>query len=885
MSIKDIETFDEYVDAAWLLMCIIRSASNDLKKSVDMLSQKNDQLLQQGDRHIDSVPQIENTQNVTNKKELIESPDTYSSHPFLAVEAGSYDNKVVQLLPITQAKRPILPLQRSLRPLKKWIPSKRLPPKIDEQATINLFAEEACIQMEANLGTDLAPLHILKPVMKLGYERWLDVVIIRDTWKTMNLWQDQVSTLEKALLQSGIFRNVYFWKLDSWLEINKGYVPVFSRDDDNKDASPRQYTALLDSAHPRILLFLSDCISPIWDDWDLSSNSSGIGKIIADLGKQHPVAVVQMLPEHLWMYSGLRKLDFVDLFARTPATPNIHLDARGWTKAKGDTSLPVVMMSAESIFPWSMLISGRANQVVKGVYIPRESRLSRTSEYNFVDNIKRDLDVVEGFLRSVSMETIKLAGYLALTMIDIDLIHYVHEMMMPGRGKDTIAELLFSGILEKMNLGEIASDKEYFRFVNDSSTRNRLIQTVKPHEMLEVMAAIYDRSPIFFNRKDNKLVGFWQFIRAPHLLQDVKPLTNIDKLTIEYFKKAFRQLGPNYAALTEALNNLLPDSVLLNELLDAKVQLSPLNRDFSENQEEAEENRTVMKKDSFPSNEVFSILTRLPQKGFRIERSSSLYTKMTPIHVSMFGETGSGKTWIIQSLGKAFFESSSNKESELGFSLSRIDRFGNSHLDTTFQYPQPEPTQRMSDHLFLFKRYKKGFEFSPSDINYNEHLVCFHDFGGRDIFSFETFVNVSYHYSDVVFVCLDSTKLSSSSEARQHIRNSILTLLTRLDKRSNRGYLMPICLTKSDNSVKHQNLWVVVEEYLGHDVANLIKSQGIMSQRQSEVFWTSSREPNDRMNIPWSPENLVQPFFWVFERFEKKNFTFRFGRLPYPKDS
>lgn len=106
MSVKDIETFDEYVDAAWLLMCVIRSTSNNLEElnSGQPMKPPQPNIPEENgnDPDCQSHPEGERQQPI----------GIYPPHSPLAVEPGIPDGEVVQLFPVTQTKRTVLPLQK-----------------------------------------------------------------------------------------------------------------------------------------------------------------------------------------------------------------------------------------------------------------------------------------------------------------------------------------------------------------------------------------------------------------------------------------------------------------------------------------------------------------------------------------------------------------------------------------------------------------------------------------------------------------------------------------------------------------------------------------------------------------------------------------------------
>ncbi|MFT3892779.1 MAG: SAV_2336 N-terminal domain-related protein [Anaerolineales bacterium] len=867
----EIETFDEFADAAWLMMCISHAAGWQISSAPFPIQPKEGSIT----KNQPGLPPL-NSSGVPEIETINGSDQTKRNHHTEiggVQEAGT--SAGAHLFPVIYHKRKALPIQRALRPIKKWVPSKLLPPKIDEQATMNLFAEEVSLERETGINSGFPYIHVLMPVMKPSYERWLDIVLIQDTWKTMSLWHDQVDTLRRSIEQSGIFRSVSYWKLDTYEEETgegKKYTPALSPDAKNALSFRHSHLQLTNPSGRRLIVVISDCISPIWDNWEINSDHNGIGKILTDLGKRHPVAIAQMLPSQLWMYSGLRNLDLVEFFTRTAAAPNTDLDSKENIDSKQGLPLPVFTMSPETIFPWSMLISGRTSQPVRGVFIPYSGQGKPNIRFHQDFNGKQqELDKVNKFIRSVSMDTIRLAGYLAISHFDLELIQYMHRMLMPESSADVVAELILSGILQRQVRDENGEEKAYFHFVDDGSTREKLIHTIQPFDVLRAMATVYDRKPIFFTKENHTPVEFWDFIRNPAILQSVEKPSSLDQETLSYFQRALSSFGPRFSFVTAEIQKLLTG---VREIRLAGNNNSP---------EEEIQNDPLLINPKAESR--LSMSLEMPEKGFRVERSSKDFLEHSPINISMFGETGSGKTWLIKSFGRALFELANRENIALGFNLSTIDRFGNVHVDGMVRLPKDSPTTRMKDYLFLFKRYKKGKEYAPSDINYQEHLLCIHDFGGNDIFSFEPFVNVSYFYSDVIFLCLDAKKIEHGVSTRRYIRDAVLTLLTKLDSKAAKRYLLPVCITKTDELTAFPiDPWSFVGSYLGDDIVYILKGSGAGKNRFSQAFWTSSRGDIDKYNPGWTPKNLTLPLFWMLEQLEKKRSAFDFGYIQYPKE-
>src|SRR5208282_653842 len=76
-----------------------------------------------------------------------------------------------------------------------------------------------------------------------------------------------------------------------------------------------------------------------------------------------PVAILHMLPEHLWPQTALETAQIVTLSAAEPGLPNRRLRARpldGWLDEQTPTGTPVPLLTLEPEFlsPWARLVAG-----------------------------------------------------------------------------------------------------------------------------------------------------------------------------------------------------------------------------------------------------------------------------------------------------------------------------------------------------------------------------------------------------------------------------------------------------------------------------------------------------------------------------------------------
>jgi hypothetical protein len=182
------------------------------------------------------------------------------------------------LLPDALSLRQPLQLARALRPLMQKISSGRKI-IIDEQATVNFTAEQK----------------IAIPVFKAALEPWFDLVLVVDESKSMIFWRKTIQEFKKLLEVCGAFRDVRTWRLatnkDGKIVLQKGTA----KKRPHRLYDPRQ---LIDPSGRSLILIISDCVDMVWRNGEVIS-------VIKKWVKQNPVAIVQMLPEWMWLRTGL----------------------------------------------------------------------------------------------------------------------------------------------------------------------------------------------------------------------------------------------------------------------------------------------------------------------------------------------------------------------------------------------------------------------------------------------------------------------------------------------------------------------------------------------------------------------------------------------------
>ncbi|NOT02995.1 MAG: hypothetical protein HOP27_00185 [Anaerolineales bacterium] len=775
-----IETFDDLADSLWLAACILAKSGGSLEslssqQIKDFTNTQPDPNKLSGDlsfqlpaiSSILSSDEAKGSIHISNTDRnvvMTPTPNGLIAPPFFSLKVSSLD------------------IQRTLRPLKRKIHTAFVPSVIDVQATIQRYAEDVNIGYEIGLESDqaqfVADASILNPVIRQGKERWLDAVLVVDKWDTMAWWGDDVENYRLILEQSGVFRRVDIWELHT-VKDDGNYLPKltprgFNSVVGNSEKNATEHLSLLDPSGRTVFLVLSDCVSPLWDNWQINSGLKGIGQILYDWGRYHPVSIIQMMPKRLWAYSGLSACEFNQVSASFPGSPNIALNVID--KHDDSVPIPVMLLVPDELEVWTNLVAGHVDKELSCIYIGQNLPESFSTSN---ENIAREKQA-QIFLENASSQAQQLAGYLMTSALP----HTVSELktfckvMMDEYRPDVFAELSLFGVL-------LPANEKFFFSKNKEITEN-LRQKLSSADQLWINANVYD-------------------ILGPQQLD--KNGTPID----------FWELVPDE----------IPDEIVSSE-------------------------------------------------GFQVEAPNFEYLKYQPLHLSLWGEQNSGKTWLIKSLARHLFELEKTSE-KLEFNISRIDHYGNTHAQFPIQIPEDGATKGMQDHLFLFKRSVKGDV--KDDINNYSQTICFHDFPGAECVKLPGFIKTIYKHSDALFLCLDFTISYNDDRKKKEIRDNIINLLNELTYYKNLRYLS-VCITKKDDLPVKREPWDMVKDFLGRDIAQSLQS---IPELKSKAFLMSSLGDTKKNRLPdeWKPEGVASPIFWILEN--EKPWP-KQGYIPYPNE-
>ena len=359
----------------------------------------------------------------------VEKPSAPIYPPSESNSSSSISQKTIPLRhPDPPSLQQPLEFAKTLRPLIRRVDSGRKT-VLDEVETVKRTAEEGiCI-----------------PILKSESEPWLDLALVVDENSSMIIWRNTVKELKQLLEHYGIFREVRTWGLttdkygDITLRVKVGQKESFK--------NPQE---LIDPTHRRLILIVSDCVAPIWFDGTILST-------LEDWTKHQPMAIVQMLPDSMWLRTGLRLGASVELVNLIPGAANRNLRIHElllWKdiNLERGTKIPVLTLNPEFTSLWSDFLVGKYDRVMAGFVTPSALDFrpppklpqSQVKELNAEQRVKR-------FRKISSPLGRKLAGLLmAAPVITLPVVRLIQKTLLPQSQPVHVAEVFLGGLLKPL---------------------------------------------------------------------------------------------------------------------------------------------------------------------------------------------------------------------------------------------------------------------------------------------------------------------------------------------------------------------------------------------------------------------------------------------------
>ncbi len=425
-----------------------------------------------------------------------------------------------------------LKIAKALRPLIQYIAFGKAV-LLDENATVELTAElnGVCIP-------------VLKPQLELRF----DLTVVIDKSDSMIFWQGITKELEQILKHYGIFRNIQTFGM---VENEQGDICL------RQEISKKKYSTqkLIDPSGRRLILVVSDCVSEIW-------RNGKAFDLLKIWGKHNVVAIVQMLPEKMWLRTGLSLGTMVQLDSLIPAVSNRNLFIKEiliWDYIdQNSIKVPVFSLTQNSIETWSQMVTGKGNIGAGGFAFSSLQEQEKESDEQSQLTIE---ERIHNFRVSSSPVARKLASLLASApVINLPVVRLIQNLINKNNNLElpqihVIAEVFLGGILKPTKEITPDTDPDYvqYHFI-DEKIRDSLLSDssrVKSREIIEII------SEYFAKQLGKNLKEFYALLKKPDELEKLKTEKNVTDFDVKHFAtittKVLKRLGGDYARFAEEI--------------------------------------------------------------------------------------------------------------------------------------------------------------------------------------------------------------------------------------------------------------------------------------------------------------------------------------------
>ncbi|MGW3685229.1 SAV_2336 N-terminal domain-related protein [Streptomyces sp. NPDC005125] len=334
-----------------------------------------------------------------------------------------------------------LEIQRALRPLQRYRPA--VPPLrriLDETATAELSARAGGLIIPVFRGVSRADA-LLQFVM--------------DASSSMRVWDLMFGELQQIFGQLGAFRDVQV----RYLHRGPDGSCAVSRSPDPAAAPLNSADRLSDPTGRRVTVLVSDCAGPLW-------HSGRAHRLLHQLARQAPTAVLQPLPQRMWNRT------------RLPVTYGVLSRGEGLSGAAvlkvteepggvptvrpGTLAVPVLPPVAGALAAWARLLSGTGAGRISGAVGWVRADQPAAPAPRPGDRLS-SLQLVSRFRSAASPVAGQLAVYLAAAPLYLPVMQLVQRTMLPDSGPSELAEVLLSGLISRSK-GDGEGDGQWYEF-------------------------------------------------------------------------------------------------------------------------------------------------------------------------------------------------------------------------------------------------------------------------------------------------------------------------------------------------------------------------------------------------------------------------------------
>lgn len=452
--------------------------------------------------------------------------------------SGESDEAVVRgslvRVPAAAALPHALTLGHAFRPLRRRVAS-RTRVVLDESATVYQIAETRG--------------RLWSPVFTPASTRWMELALVVDGSPSMAIWAQTISELERLLERLGAFRDIRRWTLDT---VDPREVRLYAGHAAPVTRTARPLRELMEPTGRRLVLVVSDCIAPAW-------NTGAVMRALSVWGRAGPVALVQVLPQRLWVRTGLGLAVRAPLRARSQGVANVHLEPElqgriRYGLPRQGLPMPVFPLDPPSIAEWARMLAG-GGMTSSGLVLPPSPWIpleDTKGEEAPVDPVR----LIQDFQGTASPLAQELASILSAAPLYLPVMRVVQRAMLPEARQVHLAEVLLGGLAKEVKREARPSWANGALYEFLPGVRPRLLDSIKRGSALDVLRQVSD----FLHVRYGKGRDFAAALVAPD--GDIQLEASVaDDPFAMVATTVLRRLGGRYARLAEQLQSKAPGSV------------------------------------------------------------------------------------------------------------------------------------------------------------------------------------------------------------------------------------------------------------------------------------------------------------------------------------
>ncbi len=290
--------------------------------------------------------------------------------------------------------------------------------------------------------------------------------------------------------------------------------------------------------------------------------------------------------------------------------------------------------------------------------------------------------------------------------------------------------------------------------------------------------------------------------------------------------------------------------------------------------------------------------------------------QVVPHRIALWGPVGSGKTWLINALGRSLVNFQPD-DPDFSYELREYTDDSFDPFVVPIAPPRYTPTSELIDFMWLFRRRAKQNTFAHQ-ISSQTHILHIHDVGGIDAVRLTNKVKENYTNVQLLLLVLDPINLGKYSEKtfNKQMSNNIeqpivnnsqaqlvsandnkqLTIMTRelylssikqlldyVGESNTKRPFVAICITKRDLWKENISSELAIKHWFGNQMFDMLGQYSREFTLKTFIMTScgylegATEKPNysknngELLNISqWNPRGVVNPLFWFLDNRERE---------------